>query len=187
VYPGKRAFDVALALVGLIVLSPAILVCAVLVLLTSPGPIVYAGERIGRFERPFRQFKFRTMFVGADRAGFQTAEADTRITSAGRLLRKTSLDELPQLVNVLRGEMSIVGPRPAAPAGLRLYQDADRRERATVRPGITGLAQVSGRSALVVDEAVKRDLEYVRTASLGLDLEIIKRTFAVVTRRSGSN
>ena len=186
-YFGKRLFDLVLALIGLVVLSPFILVCALLVRLTSPGPIVYAGERIGRFERPFRQMKFRTMVSGADRAGFQTAEGDPRITRAGRFLRKTSLDELPQLVNVLRGEMSIVGPRPAAPAGLALYNDADRRERASVRPGITGLAQVSGRSALPVAEAIRRDVEYVRTASLALDIDIIKRTLAVVTRRSGSN
>ena len=186
-YPGKRLFDLAIALPSLVVLSPLILACALIVRVTSPGPAIYAGTRVGRGERPFKQLKFRTMVVGADRGGFQTADADPRITRVGRWLRRTSLDELPQLLNVLRGEMSLVGPRPAAPAQLSLYTDEARRERALVRPGITGLAQVSGRSALVVDEAIKKDVEYVRTASLGLDLAIIRRTLSVVTRRSGSN
>jgi lipopolysaccharide/colanic/teichoic acid biosynthesis glycosyltransferase len=187
VYPGKRVFDLAVALPACVILSPLILACAILVRITSSGPAIYAGTRVGRHERPFQQMKFRTMVVGADRGGFQTADADPRITRAGGWLRRTSLDELPQLLNVLRGEMSLVGPRPAAPAQLSLYTAEARRERASVRPGITGLAQVSGRSALVVDEAIKRDLEYVRNASFGLDLAIIRRTLSVVTNRSASN
>jgi lipopolysaccharide/colanic/teichoic acid biosynthesis glycosyltransferase len=187
VYAGKRLFDLIVASLLLVLFSPVILVCAIVVRLSSPGPAVYAGVRVGRGERPFRQMKFRTMVVGADRGGFQTADADPRITRVGRWLRRTSLDELPQLVNVLLGEMSIVGPRPAAVAQLDLYTEAARRERALVRPGITGLAQVSGRSALTVDQAIAKDLEYVRTASLGLDLDIVRRTLAVVTSRSGSN
>jgi lipopolysaccharide/colanic/teichoic acid biosynthesis glycosyltransferase len=186
-YPGKRLFDLIVATLALVVLSPVILACALVVKLTSPGPAIYTGVRAGRLERPFGQMKFRTMGLAADRGGFQTAEGDPRITRAGRWLRKSSLDELPQLVNVLRGEMSLVGPRPAAIAQLALYTQEDRRERAKVRPGITGLAQVSGRSALPVADAVKLDIEYVHSASLRLDLDIIGRTFAVITRRSGSN
>lgn len=186
-YPGKRLFDLIVAAIALVVFAPVILACAVVVRLTSPGPAIYAGVRAGRLERPFGQLKFRTMGVGADGGGFQTAEGDPRITRVGRWLRKTSLDELPQLVNVLRGEMSLVGPRPAAIAQLTLYTSEDRRERSKVRPGITGLAQVSGRSALSVAEAIRLDLEYVESASLRLDFEIVARTFAVITRRSGSN
>ena len=186
-YPGKRLFDMVLAAIAFVVLSPLTIACALLVRLTSPGPVVYAGERTGLGERPFRQLKFRTMVVGADHVGFQTATGDPRITPSGRWLRRTSLDELPQLVNVLRGEMSIVGPRPAPVAQLSLYDDAQRRERASVRPGITGLAQVSGRSALALSESLARDIEYARTASLGLDLRIIGRTVGVVRRGRGSN
>ena len=169
-YPGKRLFDLIVAALALVVLSPVILACAIVVRLTSPGPAIYAGLRAGHLERPFGQLKFRTMGLGADRGGFQTAEGDPRITPVGLWLRKTSLDELPQLVNVVRGEMSLVGPRPAAVAQLALYTPEDRRERAKVRPGITGLAQVSGRSALPVAEAIRRDVEYVRTASLRLEI-----------------
>lgn len=186
-YAGKRLLDVALALPTLVVLSPIFVACALLVKVTSPGPAIYAGTRVGRGERLFKQLKFRTMVADADRGGFQTADGDPRITRVGRWLRRTSLDELPQLVNVLRGEMSIVGPRPAAVAQLALYSPADRRERARVAPGITGLAQVSGRSALTVDESLAKDLEYVRSASVALDLEIIRRTLAVITSRSGAN
>ena len=186
-YPGKRLLDVLLAVSGLVFLSPVLAVCAILVRASSPGPIVYAGERVGLGERPFRQLKLRTMVVGADRAGFQTAAGDARITPIGRWLRLTSLDELPQLINVIRGEMSIVGPRPAAMAQLALYREPERRERARVRPGITGLAQVSGRSSLSVERAIALDLEYVRTASLGLDLRIIRRTAGAVVRRSAAN
>jgi lipopolysaccharide/colanic/teichoic acid biosynthesis glycosyltransferase len=186
-YPGKRLFDLIVAALALVVLSPVILACAIVVRLTSPGPAIYAGVRAGYLERPFGQLKFRTMGLGADRGGFQTAEGDPRITRAGRWLRKTSLDELPQLVNVLRGDMSLVGPRPAAIRQLTLYTPEDRRERAKVRPGITGLAQVSGRSDLPVADAIKLDVEYVHTASLRLDLDIIGRTFATITRGSGSN
>ena len=186
-YPGKRVLDLMLALPLLVLLSPVIVACAVVVRLTSSGPSLYAGTRVGKGERTFRQLKFRTMVVGADRGGFQTAGADPRITPVGRWLRRTSLDELPQLVNVLRGEMSIVGPRPAAIEQLPLYTADARRERATARPGITGLAQVSGRSALTIDQSIAKDLEYVRTASMALDLEIIRRTLSVVTSRSGSN
>ena len=186
-YLWKRPLDLVLGLVLLVVFSPVMLVCALVIRLTSRGPAIYSGERIGRFERPFRQMKFRTMVVGADRGGYQTSEADPRITPVGRWLRRMSLDELPQVINVLRGEMSVVGPRPAAPAQLSLYTPEQRQLRASVRPGITGLAQVSGRSALTVDAAIAKDIEYVRTASLALDLEIIRRTLAVVLKRSGSN
>jgi lipopolysaccharide/colanic/teichoic acid biosynthesis glycosyltransferase len=186
-YRGKRLLDVVLSIPVLVVLSPVMLVCAALVIASSPGPAIYAGERVGRFERPFRQMKFRTMVVGADLGGYQTADADPRITRVGRFLRRTSLDELPQLINVLRGEMSLVGPRPAAIPQLTLYTPDERRERAKVRPGITGLAQVSGRSSLTVEQSIAHDLEYARNASVRLDLDILGRTLSAVARRSGTN
>lgn len=186
-YPAKRLFDVALAAIALVVLSPVIVACAFVVAVTSPGPVIYSGERVGAAERRFRQLKFRTMVVDADRAGFQTADADRRVTRAGRWLRRTSLDELPQFLNVLRGDMSLVGPRPAAVPQLALYADEERRARARVRPGITGLAQVKGRSSLSVAQAIAFDLEYVRTASFALDVQIIYLTIGAVARRTGSN
>lgn len=186
-YPGKRLFDIVGAASAFVILSPVFLACALLVRLGSSGPVIYAGERVGLGERRFRQLKFRTMVVGADRSGFQTTDDDSRVTTVGRWLRVTSLDEMPQLFNVISGDMSLVGPRPAAVPQLDLYTEGQRLERARVRPGITGLAQAGGRSALSLAEAIALDIEYARQASLWLDLQVIARTLAVVVRRSGSN
>jgi lipopolysaccharide/colanic/teichoic acid biosynthesis glycosyltransferase len=183
----KRALDLVVGSVLLVVASPAIAACAIAVKLTSRGPALYAAERIGRDERAFRQYKLRSMRVGADAAGFRTAVDDPRITPIGRFLRRTSLDELPQLWNVVRGDMGLVGPRPAAPAQLADYTADQRRVRASVRPGITGLAQVSGRSSLGLDQAVAFDLWYATHASVWTDLRILARTAAVVLHRGGTN
>jgi lipopolysaccharide/colanic/teichoic acid biosynthesis glycosyltransferase len=183
----KRALDLVVGSVLLVVASPAIAVCAIAVKLSSRGPALYAAERIGRHERPFRQYKLRSMRIGADVEGFRTATDDPRITPIGRFLRRTSLDELPQLWNVLRGDMGLVGPRPAAPAQLADYSADQRRVRASVRPGITGLAQVSGRSALGLDQAVAFDLWYATHASVWTDLRILARTASVVLHRGGTN
>jgi lipopolysaccharide/colanic/teichoic acid biosynthesis glycosyltransferase len=179
--------DVAFALVALAPSALLIALCAIAIRLDSPGPVIYTSERIGRGERVFRQYKLRTMRVGADAAGFRTADADPRITRVGRILRGASLDELPQLWNVLRGDMSLVGPRPAAPAQLADYTLEQRRIRASVRPGITGLAQVSGRSSLRVDQAIAFDLEYAEHATTAVYLRILARTFGVVVGRKGTN
>ncbi len=183
----KRALDLIVGAVLCIVAAPVIAACAIAVKIGSPGPAVYAAERIGRDERVFRQYKLRSMRVGADAAGFRTASDDPRITAIGRFLRRTSLDELPQVWNVVRGDMSLVGPRPAAPAQLGDYTQAQRRIRASVRPGITGLAQVSGRSALALEQAVELDLWYAAHASVITDLRILARTVAIVLGRGGTN
>ena len=183
----KRALDLVVGAAALLVAAPIIAACAVAVKLGSPGPAFYAADRIGRGERAFRQYKLRTMRVGADAAGFRTATGDPRITPIGRILRATSLDELPQLWNVLRGDMGLVGPRPAAPAQLGDYTAEQRRVRASVRPGITGLAQVSGRSSLSNEESVAFDLWYATHASVGTDLRILVRTAGAVLGRKGTN
>ena len=167
----SRLLDlVILAVVGV----PALVlgaVCAVAVRVTSPGPIFFRQERIGRNGVPFMVLKFRTM-VDEPNPIFPDA---SRITSAGRVLRRVSLDELPQLVNVARGEMSVIGPRPTLPYQVARY-DARQRRRLEVRPGLTGLAQVSGRNNLSWPERIELDVQYVESKSLRVDLQILART-----------
>lgn len=141
----KRLFDVAASAVGLIVLSPVFLISCVAVAVGSPGPVIFRQQRVGRFFRPFTLYKFRTMQVGAERGPAVTAGGDARITGIGRLLRKTKLDELPQLFNVLKGDMSLVGPRPEVAKYVELFRE-DYREILTVRPGITDYAAIEYRN-----------------------------------------
>jgi lipopolysaccharide/colanic/teichoic acid biosynthesis glycosyltransferase len=183
----KRALDLIVGSVLLVGAAPVIAACAIAVKLGSPGPALYVADRIGRDERVFRQYKMRSMRIGAEAAGFRTATDDPRITRVGRFLRRTSLDELPQLWNVLRGDMGLVGPRPAAPAQLADYTPEQRRVRASVRPGITGLAQVSGRSSLGLEQAVALDVWYATHASIWTDLRILARTAGAVLGRKGTN
>jgi undecaprenyl phosphate N,N'-diacetylbacillosamine 1-phosphate transferase len=157
--------------------------------LTSPGPALFRQSRLGRDGVPFTLYKFRTMRVGApDRRNSDgstySAPDDTRVTPLGRFLRATSLDELAQLVNVVRGDMSLVGPRPELLDQLLFYSESDKR-RLLVRPGITGLAQLSGRNSLAWRERRQLDLEYVERRSLRLDLSILFRTLPYVLRRRG--
>ena len=184
----KRAFDVAAASAGLIVTSPLLLVAAVAVKLSSPGPAFYRGVRVGRGGRTFHIFKLRTMRVGADAQGpALTSSGDVRVTPVGRFLRRTKFDEVPQLVNVLRGEMSLVGPRPEHPDFVKQYSEEQRRVLA-VRPGITGpssLAFMREEEMLTgadpVDQYVSSimphklamDLDYVRTSTFKGDLKIL--------------
>jgi lipopolysaccharide/colanic/teichoic acid biosynthesis glycosyltransferase len=198
----KRCLDVLVAGSALAVLSPLLLALAVAVRLTSRGPAVFRQERLGQGGQPFTVLKFRTMFTDTDDAvhrayvtrlltdevpvaggssGLYKLEADPRVTPIGRWLRRTSLDELPQLFNVLRGEMSLVGPRPALAWEAKLYRESDH-QRFEVPPGITGLWQVSGRSRLSMREALALDVEYVRRRSLWLDLLILARTIPTVLR-----
>jgi lipopolysaccharide/colanic/teichoic acid biosynthesis glycosyltransferase len=190
----KRTFDVLIAASTLIVLSPALATIALAIVLDSRGPVFYARERPGRDLKPFRMLKFRSMTVGADALkpeefkalgyGPQAkAKADPRITRVGRVLRKLSLDELPQLINVLRGEMSIVGPRPLL--GWEMDQD-DLQARSSVLPGITGLWQVSGRSNLSFGEMLELDLRYVERHSFWMDLGIMLRTLPAMVGRKGA-
>jgi lipopolysaccharide/colanic/teichoic acid biosynthesis glycosyltransferase len=171
-YRGKRALDLALLVVAAVPVAVVCLVGAIAVRCTSRGPILFRQTRIGARERPFELLKFRTMVDRPDNPLFPD---DDRITSAGRWLRRTSLDELPQLWNVARGEMSIVGPRPTMPYQLELF-DERQRGRYRARPGLTGLAQVRGRNAISWAERVEHDLEYVDRVSLRLDLWCLVRT-----------
>jgi lipopolysaccharide/colanic/teichoic acid biosynthesis glycosyltransferase len=179
-YRGKRVMDLAILAV---VAVPAVVIgaaCALAVRVTSRGPVFFRQERVGMGGGLFRVWKFRTMVAG-DNPVFPDA---SRITSAGRVLRRLSLDELPQLVNVATGEMSVVGPRPTLAYQVERYTDHQRR-RLAVRPGLTGLAQVSGRNALSWADRIEFDLDYVDTQSPLADLRIIARTFATMLSGEG--
>ena len=177
----KRAVDVACSLMGLVVLSPVMLITAIRVGRDVGRPVLFRQSRPGRGGAPFTMYKFRTM-RGDGESGI--AHDQERITRLGGRLRASSIDELPSLVNVLRGEMSLVGPRPLLMAYLPRYTVAQAR-RHEVRPGITGLAQVSGRNALDWDSRLALDVEYVDRRSWPLDLRILLRTIRTVGRRSG--
>jgi lipopolysaccharide/colanic/teichoic acid biosynthesis glycosyltransferase len=179
-YAGKRALDLALLAIGALPVALVAIACAVAVRLSGPGPIIFRQERIGRDGEPFVPLKFRTMIDGPN----PLFPDDSRITPVGRILRRTSLDELPQLVNVLRGEMSIVGPRPALAYQVERY-DARQLGRLAVRPGLTGLAQVNGRNSLIWAERIEWDLAYIARQSARLDLRIVARTIAVVGTGGG--
>ncbi len=183
----KRAVDAGAAAALLVVLSPLMAVVALAVRATSPGEAVFRQRRVGRGGRPFTMYKFRTMVrdAPASALGSYCYADDPRITRLGRLLRATSLDELPQLVNVLRGDMSFVGPRPDLPHHVERYTPAQRR-RLEVRPGITGWAQVNGRNGIPWEDRIALDLEYLERWSLGLDLAVLARTVAVVATRRGT-
>ena len=182
-YRGKRALDLLLVLATLPVWLPLLAVVAVLVRMTLGAPVLFAQQRPGREERPFRLVKFRTMTDERDSSGTLLPDAE-RLTRFGRKLRSTSLDELPELWNVLRGEMSLVGPRPLLTRYLSRYSERHRR-RHEVRPGITGLAQVSGRNAITWSDKLDLDVEYVERCSPGLDIRILVRTLWSVVRREG--
>jgi lipopolysaccharide/colanic/teichoic acid biosynthesis glycosyltransferase len=184
----KRVFDVTAASLALLFFAPLFLAIAIAIKTTSPGPVFFRQQRYGYRNRPFRIYKFRSMDVAlGDAAGIrQTVQGDARITRVGRVLRATSLDEIPQLINVIRGDMSLVGPRPHVPGMLAanmLYEDLVPYyfQRHTARPGITGLAQVSGCRGSTVDPRlaiarIDHDLDYIATWSLRMDLVIIVRT-----------
>jgi lipopolysaccharide/colanic/teichoic acid biosynthesis glycosyltransferase len=178
---GKRLFDVTLSAAALVLLAPVLGLIALAIKLTSRGPVFYVQERIGRDAAPFPFIKFRTMVTGAETqgAGILCVRNDPRVTSVGRLLRRFSLDEIPQLVNVLRGEMSVIGPRPGLAYQVQAYTPFQRR-RLTVLPGITGWAQVNGRNAIAWDQRIIRDVEYVERLSFAMDLRILRRTVRAV-------
>lgn len=187
----KPLLDRAGAAAALVVLSPVLALLAVAVVVDSGRPVFFRQPRLGRDGRPFRMVKFRTMRPGAPAAflpdGSTLVEAsDPRVTRVGRILRETSLDELPQLINVLRGEMSLVGPRPDLVEQRALY-DGEDAHKLRVRPGITGLSQVSGRNGLPWRDRLKIDARYARSVSPGLDARIVLRTLGVLARRDGIN
>lgn len=182
-YRGKRALDLLLASLAIAILSPLLLAVAVLVRILLGKPVLFRQRRPGLHGLPFTCVKFRTMKETRDPAGNLLPDAD-RLTGVGSFLRRTSLDELPELWNVLRGDMSLVGPRPLLPAYLPRYT-AFQQQRHDVRPGITGWAQVNGRNALSWEQKFELDVWYVGHRSLALDLKILWLTVLIVLRRQG--
>ena len=203
----KRTIDVFGSFAGLLILSPMFLALAVLVKLRSPGPAIFRQERVGKDSRHFTFFKFRSMVNNADDASHREyikrllredniipeenrgekvfkMVNDPRISRVGRWIRGTSIDELPQLFNVLKGEMSLVGPRPPIPYEVRIYEKWQMK-RLAVLPGITGLWQVTGRSKFGYKESIQLDLEYIRNWSVWLDIKILLKTIPVVVLRKG--
>ncbi len=181
-----RAVDLVVAALALVVLAPLLLVAAVWIKLGSRGPVLYRQLRVGRGGAPFEMLKLRTMVAGSDPVGVGTAVVrdDPRVTGAGRFLRRTSLDEVPNLVNVLRGEMAIVGPRPTIQAQVDDYTPFQRR-RHEVLPGITGWAQVQGRAGIPWEERIELDVWYVDHRSATLDARILARTAILVLSGQG--
>jgi len=182
----KRALDLAVAGVALLVGLPVLALAAIAIRLESPGHPIYRQRRIGLDGRPFELYKLRTMVAGAEYigAGLAVDAGDARITRVGNLLRRTSLDELPNLFNVVRGEMSIVGPRPTVQVQVDRYTER-QRGRLSVRPGITGWAQVNGRASLPWHERIELDLWYVEHATLRTDLRILARTAQILLTGHG--
>jgi lipopolysaccharide/colanic/teichoic acid biosynthesis glycosyltransferase len=183
---GKRAFDFVVALIGSVISAPLVALLAVTIRLESPGSPIYRQTRVGRNGEPFSIYKLRTMVSGAEciGAGLAIQEGDERITRVGEFLRRYSLDELPNLWNVLRGEMSIVGPRPTLPIQVEQYS-ARQRGRLAVKPGLTGWAQINGRASLPWPERIELDLWYVEHRSLRVDLRILSRTVRMVLTGHG--
>jgi lipopolysaccharide/colanic/teichoic acid biosynthesis glycosyltransferase len=182
----RRAFDIAVGLGGSVLSAPLVALLALSIRLESPGSPIYTQVRVGRGGRPFRIFKLRTMVRGAEftGAGLAIAAGDDRVTRLGTLIRRYSLDELPNLWNVLRGDMSVIGPRPTLQHQVDAYTERERG-RLAVKPGITGWAQVNGRASLPWSERIELDLWYVEHRSLALDLQILRRTGKLVLTGSG--
>ncbi len=180
----KRIIDFLVSSTALLLASPLLLIITLSIKLTSKGPALFRQDRLGKDAKIFKLYKFRTMIVGAINMGkgLSVAEKDPRITSVGSFLRKTSLDELPQLFNVLKGDISLVGPRPTIPQHLEYYGAFEKR-RLEVKPGITGLAMVKGRASIPWSKRIEYDVEYVDNFSLWLDLKILLQTIWVVIRR----
>jgi lipopolysaccharide/colanic/teichoic acid biosynthesis glycosyltransferase len=182
----RRALDLTLGVLGTVLTAPIVAVACALIRLETPGHPIYRQRRVGKDGKPFEIYKLRTMVRGAEftGAGLAVQEGDDRITRVGRFLRRTSLDELPNLWNVVRGEMAIVGPRPTVQVQVDQYTER-QRGRLKVKPGITGWAQVNGRASLPWDERIELDLWYVEHRTLWLDLRILARTVKLVVSGDG--
>ncbi len=182
----RRAVDIVASSLGLGLGAPVLALAMLAIRLETPGPVFYRQLRTGREGRPFEVLKLRTMVDGAEHigAGLAVNADDPRVTRVGAFLRRTSLDELPNLVNVLRGEMSLIGPRPTLPVQVEQYSDR-QRGRLAIKPGITGWAQVNGRASLPWAERIELDLYYIEHRSLALDLKILRGTVAMVLGGSG--
>lgn len=198
VYHGiKRLFDIVAATCGIVVLSPLMIIIAILIKSEDHGPVFYKQVRVGKNGKTFKMYKFRSMFVNADKMLNKLREQndvegpmfkmknDPRITKVGHFIRKHSLDELPQFINVIKGDMSLVGPRPALPSEVAKYREYDK-QRLYVIPGCTGLWQATKRNEVGFKEMVKLDLEYINTASFSTDLKIILLTIKIIFNPNGS-
>jgi len=193
----KRAFDVAVGAVALLVMSPVMLIAAIAIRLDTPGPVIFYQKRVGKWGKPFDCYKFRSMYVDAEARKAELSSLneadqvvfkikhDPRITRVGYLLRKLSIDELPQLINVLKGDMSLVGPRPPVPYEVSQYS-YEHLQRLDAVPGITGLQQVSGRSDLSFRRWIELDLQYINEQSLWRDIGILIRTIPAVISGKGA-
>ena len=182
----RRALDIVVSAGGLVLASPLMALAILAIRLEGPGPALFRQIRAGRDGEPFEMLKLRTMVQDAEStgAGLAVNVGDARITRVGALLRRTSLDELPNLINVLRGEMSLIGPRPTLPSQVAQYTER-QRGRLAIRPGITGWAQVNGRASLPWPERIELDLYYIEHRSLRMDMEILARTASLVLGGSG--
>lgn len=182
----KRVFDIFFTFILLVVLAIPLLIIAIAIKIDSRGSVLFRQERVGKGGKIFKILKFRTMYTGTEKegSGYHTNSNDPRITRVGRFLRYLSLDELPQLFNVLKGEMSVVGPRPTLKYQVDEYTEFQRR-RLELRPGITGLAQISGRNALSWPERIKIDVKYIDNRYFLLDLKIIIKTLIQLIKREG--
>lgn len=179
----KRILDFTLSLIALICLSPILLIVAILVRVKLGSPIIFKQQRPGKDEKIFTLYKFRTMTDEKDENGNLLPDSE-RLTKFGKILRSTSLDELPELVNILKGDMAIVGPRPLLVEYLELYNE-EQKHRHDIRPGLTGLAQVSGRNAITWEEKFKEDIQYIKKITLLGDIKIILKTVGKVFKREG--
>ena len=180
----KRFIDVIISGLSLIILSPVLLILCILVRVKLGSPVLFTQERPGKDEKIFKLYKFRSMTDARDEKG-ELLPDEVRLTKFGKLLRSTSLDELPELFNILKGDMSLIGPRPLLVRYLPYYTE-EERHRHDVRPGLTGLAQVNGRNALGWEDRFSYDLQYVNNLSLGMDIKVLGMTVGKVLKRSGT-
>lgn len=178
----KRLMDVIVSLSGLIILSPLLLIVAIAIKIESKGPVIFKQERVGLKGKVFEIYKFRSMCVGAEKGGVYETKGDARVTKVGKFIRKTSIDEFPQFINIIKGDMSIIGPRPTLtyhPWPFEKYTE-EQKKRFNVRPGVTGWAQINGRKDVHWDRRIEYDVEYVENLSLFFDLKIFFKTIIKV-------
>ena len=180
----KRLFDITISMIGLIITSPILLITAIAIKLESPGPIIFKQERLGLNGKVFKIYKFRSMCVDAEKGGVYEKKGDPRVTKVGKFIRKTSIDELPQFVNILKGEMSLIGPRPALTYHPWPYNEytGEQKRMFHVRPGVTGWAQVNGRKEVEWPRRIELNVEYVDNISFFFDLMIFFKTILKVVR-----